>query len=280
MPVRFRHLRDHHEFDAACALVADIWGLERRDAPINTEVLRAMEHSGSYIVGGFDPEGLVAISIAFWGQDTDGLLLHSHITGVATRSANQGLGVAIKRHQREWTLARGATRICWTFDPLIRRNAYFNFERLGARGIEYHEAFYGIMDDAINRGEASDRMVARWDLESGNPERRPEPRGKPARAPKGALTPDLDSRVLLRSSTTNAAGAPIVEDLENLVGETRLRVFIPHDIEAMRQNDRQLATQWRIASRAALGRAIQAGFVAVSMSADGWLGLLRANNPD
>ena len=56
--------------------------------------------------------------------------------------------------------------IAWTYDPLIRRNAYFNLAKLGARPVEYLPNFYGAMDDAINGGTETDRMLVRWELRS------------------------------------------------------------------------------------------------------------------
>ena len=56
--------------------------------------------------------------------------------------------------------------IAWTYDPLIRRNAYFNLVKLGARPVEYLRNFYGTMDDAINGGTETDRMLVHWDLRS------------------------------------------------------------------------------------------------------------------
>ena len=56
--------------------------------------------------------------------------------------------------------------IAWTYDPLIRRNAYFNLVKLGARPAEYLRNFYGAMDDAINGGTETDRMLVHWDLRS------------------------------------------------------------------------------------------------------------------
>ena len=43
-----------------------------------------------------------------------------------------GIGRAIKLHQREWAAANGIATIVWTFDPLVRRNAWFNIAVLGA----------------------------------------------------------------------------------------------------------------------------------------------------
>ena len=47
------------------------------------------------------------------------------------------------------------------FDPLVRRNARLNLVRLGADVTDYLPDFYGAMDDAVNAGDRSDRLLAR-----------------------------------------------------------------------------------------------------------------------
>lgn len=57
--------------------------------------------------------------------------------------------------------------------PLVRRNAYFNLVKLGARATDYLPDCYGPMHDGLNRGEASDRLFVEWDLLSPPPSGRP-----------------------------------------------------------------------------------------------------------
>ena len=70
----------------------------------------------------------------------------------------------MKLHQREWAAANGLDWIVWTFDPLVRRNAWFNLVVLGADVREYLPSFYGTMSDAINAGDESDRLLVAWDV--------------------------------------------------------------------------------------------------------------------
>ena len=63
----------------------------------------------------------------------------------------------------------------WTFDPFVRRNAWFNLHRLGAEVVELVPDFYGEMRDGINAGLASDRFVVRWDLPGAAPRPAVEP---------------------------------------------------------------------------------------------------------
>jgi predicted GNAT superfamily acetyltransferase len=64
--------------------------------------------------------------------------------------------------QRDWAAGRGIAGITWTFDPLVRRNAVFNFEKLQATAVEYLPNFYGSMTDSINAGDESDRLFVYW----------------------------------------------------------------------------------------------------------------------
>ena len=147
-----RMLYDHRDLEAVCELFADVWHLDPSNAPINAEVLRALVHNDSYLCGAFLGGVMVGGSVGFWGRDRDGWLLHSHITGVRHNAVGGGVGFAMKLHQRDWVLAHDVSRITWTFDPLIRRNAYFNLARLGAVAQEYHEAFYGEIRDPVQSG--------------------------------------------------------------------------------------------------------------------------------
>jgi predicted GNAT superfamily acetyltransferase len=152
------------------ALFADIWHTTVERPPVNADVLRALAHTGCYVAGAFDGDGrLVGASAGFFGGGRDDLHLHSHITGVAPDVQGRHIGLALKLHQRQWCLDRGVDAVTWTFDPLVRRNAWFNLHRLGADVVEFAPDFYGDMVDGINAGAASDRCVVRWRLRDAAP---------------------------------------------------------------------------------------------------------------
>src|SRR3954466_6129660 len=149
-------------FQRGATLLADIWGSESESALVSKDVLRALAHSGNYVAGAFLDGRMVGISGGFLGQRGGHPHLHSHISGVAPDSQHRHIGFALKQHQRAWCLGEGLDRVVWTFDPLVRRNAYFNLAKLGARITEFHPDFYGHMSDDINGGEESDRVVVEW----------------------------------------------------------------------------------------------------------------------
>lgn len=153
------------EMRPLAVLLGSVWNMPPDQLEISPDMLRALAFTDNYVSGAFVDGQLVGGAVGFWGRDADGPLLHSHVTGIVPTAAGSGVGFALKQHQRTWTLDHDVRRITWTFDPLVRRNAYFNLVKLGAYFDEYHEHFYDEMHDPINAGDASDRVVAIWDLE-------------------------------------------------------------------------------------------------------------------
>ncbi|KOU08742.1 hypothetical protein ADK86_02885 [Streptomyces sp. NRRL F-5755] len=249
--VRELHLME--DFEAVSLLYADIWGSEPGDSPISGEIMRALSHAGNYVAGAYEGGRLVGASVAFLGEPI-GTSLHSHITGAVM---GRGVGLALKLHQRQWALARRLTRITWTYDPLIRRNAYFNLVKLGARPEEYLTSFYGAMDDAINGGDESDRVLAAWYLTE------PTPPGAPTRtrtvpSPPGPAPSALEVTELPTGAAhrvLNREGRPEIAKTD---AETVL-IDLPDDIEALRRTDPGAARAWRLAVRETLGDLLTEG---------------------
>jgi len=147
-------------FDAARVL-SDVWGGDDDAMPPN--LLRALAHSGNYAVGLYDDQRIIGASVAFFAAPAE-RSMHSHVTGVLPGYQGRGLGRLLKQHQRAWAFEHGVGHITWTFDPLVARNAYFNLVVLGARVTEYLVDQYGPMDDGLNRGDETDRLMASWAL--------------------------------------------------------------------------------------------------------------------
>jgi predicted GNAT superfamily acetyltransferase len=157
--IDIRPLDTLEAIEAGSRLFDDVWVGERATMPSN--ILRALEHSGNYVVGLYDGDRMIGASAAFFGAPAQ-RTMHSHITGILPGYQGRGLGRQLKAHQREWALEHGIRRITWTFDPLIRRNAHFNLAILGAHATEYLVNQYGEMPDDVNRGDESDRLMVSW----------------------------------------------------------------------------------------------------------------------
>ena len=80
---------------------------------------------------------------------------HSHLLALRPEVRGSGLAVALKLAQRERVLAQGMTRMTWTFDPLVTRNARLNFGKLGVTAARYLPDWYA---------PHADRLLVEWDL--------------------------------------------------------------------------------------------------------------------
>jgi len=262
-------LRELEELRELQALWALIW--ERPDAPpVNTDMLRALSHSGNYVAGARVGGRMVGGLVGWLGvSPANELHMHSHILGVVADSQVAGIGFDLKQDQRRWCLERGVMTVEWTTDPLVRRNAYFNLTKLGARASRYLVNFYGTMSDALNAGEESDRLLISWELNS--------PRAKAA-AEERAAEPDISG--LLRNGavkvlSVGAAGEPVTGDAS---GARVLICQVPEDIVAIRHGNPAVAREWRLALRRALHGAFGAGYAMIGATRTGWyvLDSLRA----
>lgn len=241
-------LHDVEDHRAAADLLARVWGRDD-EPPLGVELLVALAHSGNFVAGVERDGALVGASVGFLGHD-DGPVLHSHITGVAPAAQGQGVGLALKRFQRAWARDRGLAAITWTFDPLVRRNGWFNLVRLGAVATAFVPNLYGAVEDAFNAGGETDRCWVRWDVCG----RAGEDAGTAA-DPAGAT-------VVLEE---DAEGFPRSGPLE---GDRRL-VGVPADIVDLRAHRPDLADAWRAAVREVLGASMAEGFAAIGMTSTG-----------
>jgi len=228
----------------AADLFVRVWRSDPATPPLAAEVMRAVEHAGGYATGAFSGDRMVGASSGFLGLDGERRpVLHSHISGVL--DPGRGVGLALKLHQRAWALERGITSITWTFDPLVRRNAWFNLVKLGAVGVEYLPDFYGPMADALNGGHSSDRLFMRWDLTA---------------AAAGPVDGGAAALVL-----DEAGGEPCPTYLHPAPG-TDLLVRLPADIEALRASAPDVARAWRSAVRDVLVPAFASGLQVRAMT--------------
>ena len=144
---------------ALSELLDRVWGGTQLVAP---ELVRAMAFSGGYAVLVQDGELVIGGSLGWIGLRDGCTVLHSHATGIVAAHRDRGIGLALKHHQREWAIRAGIAEIRWSFDPLVRRNAWFNLARIGAKVLAYERDFYGQMLDVTNRDGPSDRLIVGW----------------------------------------------------------------------------------------------------------------------
>ncbi len=248
--VQVRHPTGVSELRAVAAMFAGIWAARPGDAPVPADVLRALVHVEGYVAAAYRDGRPVGAGVGFFGPP-DLRLLHSHILGVVPDRQVRGVGYAVKLDQRAWALERGLRRVTWTLDPLVRRNAYFNLTKLGARATGYLVDFYGAMGDGINAGQGSDRLLVEWDV------------ARPVVPPADPGRPESVA-VLLDEGPD---GAPVTPGPPT---QPTLACRVPADITALRRRDPALALAWRRAVRDTLGAALAGGYTVTGMSRSGW----------
>jgi predicted GNAT superfamily acetyltransferase len=264
--VAVRTAHELADLEAVRRLCDAVWPSPTEGTQVTGNLLRAIEHAGGHIGTAYDSDGeLIGATVALIGRHRDGgqwrSHLHSHMAAVAHHARDQHVGSALKQHQRAWCLANDIDEIWWTFDPLVRRNARLNLVRLGADVTDYLPDFYGAMDDAVNAGDRSDRLLARWRLRS----------TRALEAAAGLLSPlstgelraagAVDALYVRRGLPQIADPAPRPEDV--------LLVPLPPDITIIRALDADLALRWRLSVRSVLGSALTAGRPIVGVSDDG-----------
>ncbi|MCU0260106.1 MAG: hypothetical protein MUE78_03720 [Ilumatobacteraceae bacterium] len=158
--IEIRLLTTVEEMTAMERVLQQIWGTS---TPIvGVEIMRAVSHGGGYVAAAVAGTQMVGASFGFLARHRGEPALHSHVTGLLPGARQAGVGRAIKLHQRTWAHEHDLAWLTWTFDPLVRRNAWFNIEVLGARVEEYLVDFYGPIDDALNAGDETDRLLVAW----------------------------------------------------------------------------------------------------------------------
>ena len=176
--IQVRKLDNLQDQDSARKIFDTTWSLDA-GTEITPNLLQAMVHSGSYLSGAFIENKIVGAAFAFPATN-DGLHLHSHMTAVLPEFRDKGVGYALKIDQWNWAKRNNYSKLSWTFDPLVRRNAKLNIVKLGVDISAYHPNFYGEMPDALNAGDESDRLMVSWSTDLDAPKARelitnPEP---------------------------------------------------------------------------------------------------------
>jgi len=261
-----RELESIADLGAAIAVFDQIWEPDSGSSSVGLDLLRAMTKAGNYASGAYDAASgaLLGACVGFFGPPSDAQL-HSHIAGVAPAGLGRSVGFALKLHQRAWCLRRGVRVIAWTYDPLIRRNAYFNLVKLGARPVEYLRNFYGLMADVINGGTETDRMLVHWDLRSAAVAE------ASAGRPRPASFADERARGAVVALSADERGRPAAErPVAGGPGSHRFLVGVPADVEAMRLSDPVRAAAWRTALRDVLSSLMADGARVTGFDRSGW----------
>lgn len=246
--VRIAPLHGPEEVHRIPVVVEAVWGAAVAPTP---DVLRALARAGAVLLAAEPldrPGETIGCAFGFLGWE-GGVHLHSHQVGVLPGWQHSGVGYALKLAQRVSCLEHGVTEMRWTFDPMLARNASFNFGKLGVTGIAFLPNFYGEMADDINAGDFTDRFEVSWRLDTPPQARVDDGSGDDLLV--------LDSDGL--PTRTRAAPAP------------GTRVPIPTDYATLRNTAADAAGRWRRVARDTFAECFAAGLVASAFGPRGYL---------
>jgi chorismate synthase len=239
--IEIRNLTSADDFGQCVALQRVTWGAGYGDV-VPASLLQVTRKVGGIVLGAFADNVLVGFAYGLTGVQRGRLVHWSHMLAVRSEYRDRGIGVALKRAQREQLQALGVEEIQWTFDPLVARNAHLNLGRLGVHVLEYVCDLYGNTGSALH-SFGTDRMVVGWTV-TPSPARHVTPHPPEPGVAAFPFTPDHHPPEV----PSSIPSAPAV------------LVPVPADIEALASSDPEAAMQWRRATRAAFTTLLARGF--------------------
>jgi len=268
-----RTLATLDEYQACVALQKEVWGRDFSET-VPAAILKVSQELGGVTAGAFAADGrLDGFVFGLTGIDAGGRPVHwSDMLAVRPGVAGRGLATRLKAHQRDALLARGVTRMLWTFDPLRARNAHLNLNKLGAVVREYRPDMYGETDSELHRGIGTDRFVALWEMDSprvrermdrsapqpGGSESSASPVGMAGRGAPSVAAPAIPDAIALCAEDRDGIALP----LNPVIGLTarRLTVAVPAELDAVMRRDLLAAVAWREATRVVFTHYLAAGW--------------------
>lgn len=253
---RIRPARERADYDACVELQREVWGLADLEITSAIQLIATVHAGGLLLVAEAAGEGVVGFAYGFAGWAEGAPHLHSDMLAVRPAWRGRGLGQRLKWAQREAALARGYRLVTWTFDPMRPLNARLNLRHLGAVAREFLRDLYGRTSSALHHGLATDRLLARWELES--PRVRRLAAGRAAPAPTAELRPAAPI-----NETRLSGGLPVSSDPRLDLDAERLRLLVPADWDAVCRGDMALAREWQQLARRAFEACFARGYAAV-----------------
>lgn len=248
-PYAIRDVTDPWAMRALEGVQVEAWGYSDREVTPGT-LFRISAMTGGIVLAAYpaDESSPAPVGFAFGFPALSGERIwhHSHLLAVHPDWRASGMAVALKLAQRERAVRQGLTRMTWTFDPLVARNARLNLGKLGATVTSYHADWYALED---NRAAAfpADRLMAEWDLTQPHADR-------PAPPARGQIA-------LEESEYTQEPGATRL-----YLAGNRLLAEVPTRAETLPEPVRLL---WRHALRDVLSSYLARGYAITDLARSG-----------
>ena len=250
-PLDIRRVATWPEYRACVELQREVWGGEFSDQ-VPASLLSVAQRIGGVTAGAFEPDGrLVGFVFGMSGVENGRPVHWSDLLAVRADARDRGIGRQLKLFQRDLVRSMGATKMYWTYDPLVARNAYLNIMTLGAKPVEYVQDMYGSDSGSfLHRGIGTDRFIVAWMLDEDLPSSSGAPSPKSRRVETRDDEIPLDQIALLNRTTLPPG--PVVSrippDPEGMIAPL-VGVAIPLDIQEVKQASLEEAIRWRSETR-------------------------------
>jgi predicted GNAT superfamily acetyltransferase len=260
-----RQIEHYHDVLECESIQQAAWSMSSPRDIIPAHILNPITRHGGLLLGAYDGSKLIGFVFGFVGWQSN---LHSlwgnieryhcsEMMGVLPEYWSQSIGYRLKLAQRTWLLDHGYKLAIWTFDPLLSRNAWLNFQKLGVICRTYIRDAYGEMS-GLYAGLPTDRFEVEWWIDS--------PRTKQhIENPIVHSMADWIAESAVLFASKNAPYAPITK----LTGESKIIVEIPSDIQAVKTENFELAKQWRIYTRELFESLYSQGYATIGFTSDG-----------
>ncbi len=164
--------------------------------------------------------------------------------GIKEGFRNQGVGSELRMEEREIGLREGITLVTWAIDPLRSLDAHLAFNKLGAIAVGYERDLYGELDDPMNRGLATDRLIVEWWLTSPRVLAVVDHHALPYHFHLG-----LDRMEVVTRTTAADNGERRLSGFNDSARGEVILVEVPAKLDRLRTRDADLARDWRLKTR-------------------------------
>jgi predicted GNAT superfamily acetyltransferase len=243
-----RRVETQAEYEECVRIQDETWGADFNERVPST-IFRVSQYLGGVTAAAFAPPpgGMLGFVFGMTGVQEGRLVHWSDLLAVRPEARDRGIGRRLKLFQRSLVLPLGVSRMLWTFDPLVARNAHLNLNALGATAAEYVPDMYGVdTGSALHSAVGTDRFIVSWDLTTA-------PR-VPAHD-HGLADPPPVRLVVNREDQVGQP--PTVHPIDQF---PEVYIAIPGDIQQVIATAPDLARAWRDTTREAFLGYLQRGY--------------------
>ncbi len=247
--IEVRTITTLSEFQACVELQEDVWGPGFTDR-VPASLLHVAADIGGVVIGAFQRGVLIGMVFGVAGFDGGERVHWSHMLAVRGSARDLGVGRTLKEAQRETLAQRGVTRMSWTFDPLVAKNAFLNLNRLGARVVRYVNDMYGTSTSPLHHGTPTDRLIVTVDTR--------------ATAPMHTVIDCEPQRQPMLTITLSADDVAV----NTAVPPPSLWIEVPSDVQRVREHAPEAVAAWRLAVRNHFTWALDHGYEVQALERD------------